>query len=75
MQGSHGHHPPHKQRPILGLAPADLRPGAFLVLAPFSTRLPPTLLARLRVAGPRLGLGQGEIVGAALDRYLREHDC
>jgi hypothetical protein len=70
MQGSHGQH-----RQGLTLDPADLRPAAFLVLAPFSTRLPPTLLARLRQAASRLRLREGEIVGAALDRYLREHDC
>jgi len=75
MQDSHGQHQQHWQRPSLALAPVDVRPAAFLVLAPFSTRLPPPLLARLRQAAPRLGLREGEIVAAALDRYLRERDC
>jgi hypothetical protein len=43
-----------------------------LVLAPFSTRLPPELLERLRVAAPQLGLRQGEITAAAIDRFLKE---
>lgn len=43
------------------------------VLAPFSTRLPPELLERLRVAAPQLGRRQGEIVALAVDQYLREH--
>ena len=42
------------------------------VLAPFSTRLPPELLERLRVAAPQLGLRQGEIAAAALDLFLAE---
>jgi len=53
----------------------DARSAAPVVLAPFSTRIPPALLERLRQAAPRLGLRQGEITAAALDRYLREHDC
>jgi hypothetical protein len=40
------------------------------VLAPFSTRLPPDLLDRLRIAAPQLGLRQGEIAAAALDSFL-----
>jgi hypothetical protein len=44
-----------------------------LVLAPFSTRLPPVLLERLRFAAPQLGLRQGEITAAAIDRLLKEH--
>ena len=43
-----------------------------VVLAPFSTRLPPELLDRLRVAAPQLGLRQGEIAAAALDLFLTE---
>jgi hypothetical protein len=43
-----------------------------LVLAPFSTRLPPELLERLRIATPQLGLRQGEITAAAIDRLLKE---
>ncbi len=41
-------------------------------LAPFSTRLPPELLDRLRVAARQLGLCQGEIVAAALDLLLTD---
>jgi hypothetical protein len=44
-----------------------------LVLAPFSTRLPPELLERLRIAAPQLGLRQGEITAAVIDRFLKEH--
>ena len=40
------------------------------VLTPFSTRLPPKLLERLRIAAPQLGLRQGEITAAALDLFL-----
>jgi predicted transcriptional regulator len=36
----------------------------------FSTRLPPDLLSRLRVAAPQLGLHQSEITATALDEYL-----
>ena len=43
-----------------------------VVLAPFSTRLPPELLDRLRIAAPQLGLRQGEIAAAALDLFLTE---
>jgi hypothetical protein len=43
-----------------------------IVLAPFSTRLPPEVLERLRVAAPQLGLRQCEIAAAALDLYLAE---
>jgi hypothetical protein len=46
---------------------------ARLVLAPFSTRLPPELLERLRIAAPQLGLRQGEITAVAIDRFLKEH--
>ena len=42
------------------------------VLAPFSTRLPPDLLERLRVAAPQMARRQGEIVALAVDQYLRE---
>jgi hypothetical protein len=42
-----------------------------LVLAQFSTRLPPELLERLRVAAPQLDLRQAEITAAALDSFLR----
>jgi hypothetical protein len=42
-------------------------------LAPFSTRLPPDLIERLRVAAPQLRLRQGEIAALAIERFLREH--
>jgi hypothetical protein len=45
---------------------------ACVVLAPFSTRLPPALLERLRVAALLLGLRQGEIAAAAIDRFLTD---
>jgi hypothetical protein len=41
------------------------------VLAQFSTRLPPELLERLRVAAPQLDLRQSDITAAALDIFLR----
>jgi hypothetical protein len=44
-----------------------------LVLAPFSTRLPPELVERLRIAAPQLRLRQGEITAVAIDRFLKEH--
>jgi len=56
-------------RPWLGSALATPR----LVLALFSTRLPPELLERLRIAAPQLGLRQGEIAAAAIDRFLTEY--
>jgi hypothetical protein len=43
------------------------------VLAPFSTRLPPLLIERLRVAAPQLGMRQGEIAARAIDRFLHGH--
>jgi hypothetical protein len=43
------------------------------VLVPFSTRVPPKLLERLRVAAPQLGERQGDIAAAAIDRFLKEH--
>jgi hypothetical protein len=55
-------------RPWHGTALASAR----FVLAPFSTRLPPELLERLRIAAPQLGLRQGEIAATALDRFLSE---
>lgn len=44
-----------------------------LILAQFSTRLPPSVLERLRVAAPQLGLRQSDITAAALDEFLRHH--
>ncbi|MGH3006529.1 MAG: hypothetical protein ACRDOS_11660 [Gaiellaceae bacterium] len=43
-----------------------------VLLAPFSTRLPPELLRRLRVAAPGLEMRIGEITAAALDAFLSE---
>ena len=43
------------------------------ILAPFSTRLPPLLVERLRVAAPQLGMRQGEIAARAIDRFLHDH--
>ena len=51
---------------------ADAHRAGGVVLAQFSTRLPPDLIERLRVAAPQLGLRQGDIAGAALDRYLAD---
>ena len=59
-------HPPHPAAPIARANEAD-------VLAPFSTRLPPALIERLRVAAPQLGMRQGEIAARAIDRFLRDH--
>jgi hypothetical protein len=42
-----------------------------LVKVQFSTRLPPELLERLRVASPQLDLRQSDITAAALDTFLR----
>jgi hypothetical protein len=42
-----------------------------LVLAQFSTRLPPELLERLRVAAPQLEMRQSDIAAAAFDAFLR----
>jgi hypothetical protein len=40
---------------------------------PFSTRVPPEILERLRVAAPQLGLRQGDITAIALDAFLKEN--
>ena len=74
MQGSHGRWRCERGSPQAP-NPVDAYAAAPVVLAPFSTRIPPTLLERLRCAAPQLGLHQGDIVAAALERYLREHDC
>jgi hypothetical protein len=42
------------------------------VLTSFSTRVPPDLLDRLRMAAPQLGLRQGDITAIALERFLTE---
>jgi hypothetical protein len=58
-----------------GRHPAAPAPSASSaeVLAPFSTRLPPLLVERLRVAAPQLGMRQGEIAARAIDRFLHDH--
>jgi hypothetical protein len=43
------------------------------LLEPFSTRLPPELIERLRIAAPQLHLRQGEIAAIAIGRYLQQH--
>ena len=58
--------------PARPLRDVDARRVGPIVLAPFSTRLPPELLERLRIAAPQLGLRQGEIAAAALDLFLTE---
>ena len=47
------------------------RRSSNVVLEQFSTRLPPEVLARLRIAAPQLGLRQSEIAATAIDRYLK----
>jgi hypothetical protein len=49
----------------------EARRSSSVVLEQFSTRLPPEVLARLRVAAPQLGLRQSEIAATAIDRYLK----
>ena len=60
---------PAPDRPSRGSA----LPSARLVLTQFSTRVPPELLERLRIAAPQLGLHQGEIAAAAIDQFLAEY--
>ena len=43
-----------------------------VLLEQFSTRLPPEILSRLRVAAPQLGLRQSDITATAIDRFLRQ---
>ncbi len=43
-----------------------------VILAQFSTRLPPELLERLRIAAPQLGMRQADIAAVALDAFLTE---
>ena len=70
MKGSQGTAWRCDQLPVRPLREADARRAGPLVLAPFSTRLPPDLLDRLRIAAPQLGLRQGEIAATALDVFL-----
>ena len=69
MKGSQGTTWRCDQLPVR-LLPEVARRAGPLVLVPFSTRLPPNLLNRLRIAAPQLGLRQGEIAAAALDSFL-----
>ena len=43
-----------------------------VVLVPFSTRLPPDVLNRLRVAAPQLDSRQADITAVALDAFLSQ---
>ena len=70
MKGSQGATWRSDQLPVRPLREVDARRAGPLGLAPFSTRLPPDLLDRLRIAAPQLGLRQGEIAAAALDSFL-----
>lgn len=70
MKGSQGTTWQCDQLPLRPLREVDAQLAGPLVLAPFSTRLPPDLLDRLRIAAPQLGLRQGEIAAAALDSFL-----
>jgi hypothetical protein len=70
MKGSQGTTWQCDQLHLRPLREVDARLAGPLVLAPFSTRLPPDLLDRLRIAAPQLGLRQGEIAAAALDSFL-----
>ena len=51
---------------------ATIAARAPVVLAQFSTRIPPDLLERLRIAAPQLGMRQSEIATAALHAFLSE---
>jgi hypothetical protein len=57
-----------KRRPAV--VPLPARSAGPLLLAPFSTRLPPEVLRRLRLAAPRLEMRMGEITAAALEAFL-----
>ncbi len=60
------------ERPVGVRGAAHVRTAVSVALAPFSTRLPPELLERLRIAAPQLGLHQSEIAAAAIDALLSE---
>jgi hypothetical protein len=74
MKGSQGTTWRCGERPGQTLGAIAARVAQPLVVAPFSTRLPPEILDRLRVAAQQLRLGQGEITVPALDldRFLAE---
>jgi hypothetical protein len=61
---------PARQRRQTRTATVAVR--APFLLAPFSTRIPPDLLERLRIAAPQLGMRQAEIATAALHAFLSE---
>lgn len=72
MNGSQGISWRCGEHPGQAFRELDARTAQPVVLAPFSTRLPPEILDRLRVAAHQLGLRQGEITAAALDLFLSE---
>jgi hypothetical protein len=72
MQASHGTKWRCRELPGRAFVEVDARPAAPVVLAPFSTRLPPEMLDRLHGAAAQLGLRQGEIAAAALEIFLTE---
>jgi hypothetical protein len=72
MKGSNGTQWWCRERPDRALRVLDARLAEPVVLVPFSTRLPPAVLDRLRVAAPQLGIRQAEITAAALDLFLSE---
>ena len=62
-----------KDRRASARAHQTVEVGAPRILAQFSTRLPPELLERLRIAAPQLGVRQSDIAAVALDEYLRRY--
>ena len=62
-----------KNRRASARAHQTVEVGAQPILAQFSTRLPPELLERLRIAAPQLGVRQSDIAAVALDEYLRRY--
>jgi hypothetical protein len=75
MEASQGTHWLCGERSPRALREVESLPAAVVALTPFSTRLPPDVLERLRLAAPLLGLRQGEITAIALDRLLTENGC
>jgi hypothetical protein len=72
MNGSQGTTWRCGEVPARPLRQGHVQPARPVVLAQFSTRLPPDLLDRLRIAAPQLSLCQGEIAAVALDIFLTE---
>lgn len=60
-----------KQGTAFGAEAVRAEGRSAIVLEQFSTRLPPDVLDRLRVAAPQLGLRQSDIAATAIDRFLR----